>query len=516
MMYPLPNDALDDRLAFLGTAGSGKTYAAGTAVEKLLSVKARVVVIDPLGAWYGLRLQPDGKGAGFPIVIFGGAHGDLPLNEHHGALLGETAARMAESCIVDLSGIGTKAGERRFMLAFLTALYRHKPDDPLHVVFDEADLWAPQVIRDQRGEASKLYGMMETIIRRGRIKGFIPWLITQRPAVVAKDVLSQADGLVALKLTSSQDRDALDDWIAGQADKAEGRRIKAEMPTLATGQAVIWLPQRGVLDTRMFPRKATFDSSRTPKRGEAKRTLELKPLDLGALREKLSSVEAEAKANDPAALKAEIAKLKREMAGLAAKAATGQPAALASEEKQRYEAKIAELHQTIFDQDGIAFARGVAHARDGLTNIRAEIDKILETFPAYTAPKVTIPPPSKPGQQGQKPAIAPVRTPPTRNPVRQPVADAGAAGISLPPGERAVLTAAAQFGGVEREQLTVLTGCKILEVLIGAYPDAVARADLDDATGFKRSTRDAYLQRMKAKRLWTAEGSAVRASAELF
>ena len=36
--YPIPTDALDDRLAFVGTSGSGKTYAAGTAVEKILNI----------------------------------------------------------------------------------------------------------------------------------------------------------------------------------------------------------------------------------------------------------------------------------------------------------------------------------------------------------------------------------------------------------------------------------------------------------------------------------------------
>ena len=56
MKHPIPDAALDDRLAFVGTSGSGKTYAAGTAVERLLAMKARVVIVDPLDVWYGLRL----------------------------------------------------------------------------------------------------------------------------------------------------------------------------------------------------------------------------------------------------------------------------------------------------------------------------------------------------------------------------------------------------------------------------------------------------------------------------
>lgn len=333
--HPIPAAALDDRLAFVGTAGSGKTYNAGSCVERLLASKARAVIIDPLGVWWGLRLKADGVSpSGFDIPIFGGSHGDLALTEHAGALIGETVAGMAESCIIDLSQIGTKAGERRFMLAFLTALYRGVNGSPVHLIIDEADMWAPQRLLDKEGEAAKLLGMMETIVRRGRIKGFIPWLITQRPAVLSKDVLSQADGLISFKLTASQDRDAIGAWIEGQADKQEGRAILSSLPTLNRGQGVIWIPGRGVLDTAAFPAKITFDSSRTPKRGEKRHDTALRPLDLGKLKDRLSKVEAETKANDPKALKAEIAQLKRELAG---KAPAVDPKAIEEAEARGFE-----------------------------------------------------------------------------------------------------------------------------------------------------------------------------------
>lgn len=323
MTYPIPVRALDDRLAFVGTAGSGKTYNAGSGVERLLHKSARVVIADPLGVWWGLRLKPDGKTASaFNVVIFGGPHGDIAINEHAGALIGETVAGMSESCIVDLSQIGTKAGERRFMLAFLTALYRKTTGEPLHLVVDEADMFAPQKLLDKDGEAAKLLGMMETIVRRGRVKGFIPWLITQRPAVLSKDVLSQADGMVAFKLTASQDRAAIGAWIEGQADQQQGRQILASLPAMQRGQGIVWVPGRGILETAAFPEKTTFDSSRTPKRGETKRSATLKPLDLGKLKERLSSVEAETKASDPKVLKAEIAALKRDLLAKPTVAAT--------------------------------------------------------------------------------------------------------------------------------------------------------------------------------------------------
>ena len=75
MKIPLPLEALDDRLAIVGRSGYGKTNAAKVMAEKLLSTGARVCILDPTDSWWGLRLKPDGKGAGWPVAIFGGAHG---------------------------------------------------------------------------------------------------------------------------------------------------------------------------------------------------------------------------------------------------------------------------------------------------------------------------------------------------------------------------------------------------------------------------------------------------------
>jgi hypothetical protein len=260
----LPLDALDERIAIVGTAGSGKTYAAKGFVERLFETGAHVTIVDPLGVWWGLRASADGAAPGYPVVVFGGRHADVPITADMGTALGRMIAREALVCIVDLSELGSSAARRRFMAAFAEALYEAN-QEPLHLILDEADLWAPQ--RPIKGWEG-LLGHIEEIVRRGRVRGFIPWLITQRPAVLHKDVLSQADILIAMKLTASQDRDAIGAWIEGQADRQEGKRILADLPRLQRGEGYLWAPGRGILDRVTFPSIRTFDSSRTPKRGE--------------------------------------------------------------------------------------------------------------------------------------------------------------------------------------------------------------------------------------------------------
>jgi uncharacterized protein len=176
------------------------------------------------------------------------------------------------------------------MASFSEALYEANKE-PLHLVLDEADLWAPQ--RPIKGWEG-LLGHIEEIVRRGRVRGFIPWLITQRPAVVHKDVLSQADILIAMKLTASQDRDAIGAWIEGQADRQEGKRILGDLPRLQSGKGYLWAPGHGILDRVAFPVIRTFDSSRTPKRGERLATPRtLAEVDLTAIVAALAAVETE-------------------------------------------------------------------------------------------------------------------------------------------------------------------------------------------------------------------------------
>jgi hypothetical protein len=160
----------DDRIAIVGTAGSGKTYAAKGFVERLLESGARVAIVDPLGVWWGLRASADGSAPGYPVIVFGGKHADVPITSDMGVALGRIIAQEALVCVVDLSDLGSNAARRRFMAALAEALYEAN-EEPLHLVLDEADLWAPQ--RPIKGWEA-LLGHIEEIVRRGRVRGFHP------------------------------------------------------------------------------------------------------------------------------------------------------------------------------------------------------------------------------------------------------------------------------------------------------------------------------------------------------
>ena len=456
--HPIPHEALDDRIGIVGTAGSGKTYLAKGCVEELLALKRRVVIVDPLDVWWGLRLAESGKRKAWPIAILGGRHGDIPLTETSGAVIGEAVAKSTESCIVSLAGIKTSAGRRRFMAAFLDAIYEKTTADrdPYHFIHDEADLSAPQ---KPMGDEAMLCHLMEEIVRRGRVKGFIPWLITQRPAVLNKNVLSQVDGLVAMKLTSSQDRDALEGWIEGQADRNEWKIMRAQLPTLERGQGVLWLPGRGICKVAKFPKNDTFDSSRTPKRGETMQATTLAPLDLPALKAKLVAVEEEVKASDPKALRARVAELERALASSDAtpRLVTPDLESLRQAEQNGYQRGWSEgvlAGRKIGSEILQLFNDATDRTRNALVDILNSRDG-LPIAPSLPAPANTIP------ARVAKPGAAPAPIQPARKP--SPVAS-GDGSLSAP--QLTMLRALAWWKAMghpnpTRVQVAVLCGWKV-------------------------------------------------------
>ncbi|TPL40638.1 DUF87 domain-containing protein [Mesorhizobium sp. B2-4-6] len=295
---------LDKPTAIVGTTGAGKTFAAKGAVERLLDLGRRVLIIDPTGAWYGLRAGADGSAeGGYQVLIFGGDHADIPISPDAGEAVAEALAGRDVQAIIDTSEM-TGGEKTKFLTAFLQKLYALNKA-ALHLVVDEADEICPQ---NPMPEERRLSGAFDKIVRRGRIKGFRPLMITQRPAVLHKNVLSQIGTLIALKLTSPQDRKAIEDWVKGNADAGQARTVMSSLPTLARGEGWVWSPADAVLERVTFPPIRTFDSSRTPDAGEAAVAPALTAVDVDALREAMKVAPAPETRQAPAsgASKAEI------------------------------------------------------------------------------------------------------------------------------------------------------------------------------------------------------------------
>jgi hypothetical protein len=292
--------------AFMGRRGSGKTYGAGRLVELLLDFGGQVVVIDPVGNWWGLRFLADGKTpSGYEIPVFGGAHGDLPLPATAGKVFAEMAATRSTSMVLDVSEM-TGAEQRKFVGEFALELFHAKKRNrsPLTVVFEEAQEFVPQMVRPDH---AKMVGACEKLIKLGRNYTVGAVLISQRPQAVNKDVLNQAEVLLAFQLTGPQERKAIAGWV--QETGAGDREIANDLPSLKPGTAMVWSPQwLGSFGKYKIGKKKTLDASATSV-GRADEHRKLPPIDLNELRSALAAAETEIAENDVDALKAEVRRL---------------------------------------------------------------------------------------------------------------------------------------------------------------------------------------------------------------
>ncbi len=162
------------RGCIIGQSGSGKSYLAGVIAEELCRLKLPFCIIDPEGEYFPLRNA-------FQLIIAGGAKGDVGLDVDFHALF-KSSIQNSLPVIIDMSEIDRKDDVLNSVLSELY-LVEEELTTPYPVIVEEADKFIPQ-----KGRANK---MLEEIAVRGRKKGIGLMIISQRPANIDKNVLSQ-------------------------------------------------------------------------------------------------------------------------------------------------------------------------------------------------------------------------------------------------------------------------------------------------------------------------------------
>jgi hypothetical protein len=112
-------------------------------------------------------------------------------------------------------------------------------------------------------------------------------LITQRAAVINKNVLSQVGAMFFLRMGSPQDLDAVEQWMTdGQVRSDARRECRKNLSGLGQGQAYYMRGGDKYTFSRFMVRsKTTFDSSVTPRIGEEPRMMTVMSLSDDDLRE---------------------------------------------------------------------------------------------------------------------------------------------------------------------------------------------------------------------------------------
>jgi hypothetical protein len=557
----LPLDSVTKTFAIIAQRRRGKTYTATVVGEEMQKAGIPWVALDPTGAWWGLRSSADGKKPGLPVIVFGGDHGDLPLERTAGKMIADLVIEHPGWYILDFSHFESKEAERQLATDFAERFYRRKGTNktPMHLFVDEADMFAPQ--RTPAGD-QRMLGAFESIVRRGGIRGIGTTLITQRAAVLNKNVLEQIDMLIALRTVGPNDRKAIAGYIEANGTPEQQAEMMGSIASLDLGEAWIWEPGADLFQRVKIRERRTFNSSATPKSGDTPlQAVKLAKVDLEKLRDQIAATIAAVDENDPAKLRERI----RELEKLSSKpqVETREIKVPTLSKDDIHELKVAaDEMMAVSVRITESLDRWLNPANDTMKHFSIAVD------PEYSEMRKEI---------SDERAVLPYKNPTPLKEIKSVNNDTSEA-PKLSPGELKILIAAGHYdNGVTRTQLTILTGYKrstrntylqrlqqrnlidargerititdvgimylgsnyeplptgaalrnkllnelpvgeksILQILIGAYPATVSRDTISEQTGYALSSRNTYLQRMSAREIIEVSGSEIKASDVLF
>jgi hypothetical protein len=450
----LADDIVTKTVAILAQRRKGKTYTASVIAEEMVVAKVPFVVLDPTGAWWGLRSSADGKKPGLPVVILGGQHGDLPLERGAGKFIADLVLDHPGWYVIDFSLFESGGAERQFATDFAERLYRRKGqpgmDFPLHLFVDEADRFVPQRVSGGRGEGresdQRMLGAFEAIVRRGGLRGLGTTLISQRAAVVNKNVLEQIDLLIALRIMGPNDRRAIEDYLKADADDDQRKALMASLGSLDIGEAWLWEPggEPPLFDRVRIRERHTFNSSATPKPGQRRvEPSKFAEVDLDAVKNEMAAAIERASADDPKALKRRIAELER----LVAQKSPASPAPKVEIRTETVEVQVPFIPESIPKMIG---------------EFRAATEKFFSNIETAIFDAATSKPPVAPARRSPSVVREPApKVPITVVPARRspPTSTSIDGDARLPKAEKTILTVLAQFpDGRSRRQLAMLSG----------------------------------------------------------
>jgi DNA-binding transcriptional ArsR family regulator/prefoldin subunit 5 len=213
-------EALRGRGFLVGKSGAGKSNSANVLVERILDDGRACMIVDVDGEYYGLKEEYE------VLHATGDDEGDLRVGPEQAEKLAEIALEGNVPVILDVSGFldAEEAEELVGKVARYLFVKAKKLKKPFLLVVEEAHEYIPQ-----QGSPGFAGEHITRIARRGRKHGLGLLGVSQRPASIDKDVLTQANILIWHRLTYENDTnvvrrmygsewaDEIDDFDDGEA-----------------------------------------------------------------------------------------------------------------------------------------------------------------------------------------------------------------------------------------------------------------------------------------------------------
>lgn len=226
------HDMVGKMIGVMGSTGSGKSYSSAVFAEEL-HPHMPMSIIDPAGEYWTLREKFEVLIAGRFLLNDAGErvdHCDVEISVEDAENVAEFSFRHKVSIILDLL-LFSEEERADLLAAYFNRLWelviRHK--QPYVVICDEAHNFVPQ-----NGKTAVKRNLIR-LAKEGRKFGVTFIFVTQRPASITKDVITQAQLLVLHGVYYPTDVATYTDAIPGLKPAAAEALIEQLQP----GQAII-------------------------------------------------------------------------------------------------------------------------------------------------------------------------------------------------------------------------------------------------------------------------------------
>uniref|UniRef100_UPI000F45FD40 ATP-binding protein n=1 Tax=Halosimplex salinum TaxID=1710538 RepID=UPI000F45FD40 len=240
-------EVLTGRGFVTGKSGSGKSNTVSVVAEELLAAEVPLLIVDTDGEYYGLKEE-------FELLHVGGDdHCDLQVTPAHAGRIARVALERQVPVILDVSGFRDPDEGHELVGEVVEELFvREKTaKTPFLVIVEEAHEFVPE-----QGATDEVSETLIRVAKRGRKRGLGICALSQRPASVSKDYITQCDWLVWHRLTWENDTKVVARILG--SDAAE------DVEDLDDGEAIVMTDWDGRVQRVRFRRKRTFDAGATP------------------------------------------------------------------------------------------------------------------------------------------------------------------------------------------------------------------------------------------------------------
>lgn len=289
---------IETKLAVLANSGGGKSWAIRRIIEQAFG-KVQIIVLDPEGEYANLREKYD--------FILAGKDADAVAEPRTAALLALRLLETEASAIVDLYDL-VPQDRKRFVRLFLESIM-NVPKNLYHdvlIILDEAHVFAPEK------EQSEALMAVTALASQGRKRGFCGIFATQRIAKMSKDVLAECNNKMIGRMTLDVDRKRAADELGlyGKEEILGLRKVKPGQ-FYAFGPAIsddIIEVEVGDVHVKP-PKRGSARSLKTPPPSAKVKAILAELADLPEAAEKEARTAVELK-KENATLKGEITRLK--------------------------------------------------------------------------------------------------------------------------------------------------------------------------------------------------------------